>query len=71
MTFGEALRIEREEKNWSREHLEKMIIMRCKDGSKPITKETIEAIETGKTASPRNGTKAILCYFFPKLRSII
>lgn len=70
MTFGEALRIAREEKNWSREYLEKMIVKRCADGSKPITAETIKFIETGRVLAPRNGTKATLCKFFPNLSAI-
>ena len=70
MTFGAALRMAREGKNWSREYLEEMIVKRCEDGSRPVTAQTIKMIETGRVLAPRNGTRAMLCKFFPNLSVI-
>jgi transcriptional regulator with XRE-family HTH domain len=70
LKFGEALRAEREAKNWSREYLERVIKIRSREGEKPVAMETIKAIELGWTGEPRNGTKLALTRIFPKLAGI-
>lgn len=67
ITFGEALRKERDAMNWSREYLERVIRNRCRNGEHPITTDAIKAIELGWTEEPRNGTRAQLIRIFPKL----
>jgi transcriptional regulator with XRE-family HTH domain len=67
MSFGQLLRIERDAMNWSREHLEHIIKVRCKNGEHTVSATTIKQIELGLVEAPRNGTRAILRRIFPKL----
>jgi hypothetical protein len=71
MTFANALRVERESMNWSREKLALVIKARCKNGEEPIPASTIKAIELELISSPSNGKRALLCKIFPKLSNII
>lgn len=65
--FGRALRICRDNMNWSREHLEHIIKVRCRNGESAVSATTIKQIELGLVEEPRNGTRAILRRIFPNL----